>query len=327
MLANIRAEPTDRRPLFNQDQGILHYLIKCHYPNPSQALAVRHVLDKSCITALTRGAGKGKSETLVACIKAVLWQQGYIVAQNPDVAYFSAIILGRRVGGCQGHKPPRSCVLVTAHTNAQVDNLLSWVHEESSADLVFRAAVIGDHLAPWLRPYAQRATATARLRSHDHKKVQETLGDTSGCRPTLACAVNSCCEVFATSGIVVNRHMLPLVAAPRRPQTRFAFSFVDEASKHSIPAGFDLATMGSQCLLCGDLGQLRFSSHIQLLANATLLRGQPSRRAHTTMWICNPLALMCIGMTHNGSAPPPPCNFFSTPRCRASILAQQCSTA
>ena len=83
LLANMRAEPRDTPPLSTEDQDILKHLVKQHGLNPSQALAVRQVLDESCITALTGGAGTGKSETLVACIKAVLWQQGLLVAQNP----------------------------------------------------------------------------------------------------------------------------------------------------------------------------------------------------------------------------------------------------
>ena len=43
---------------------------------------------------------------------------------------------------------------------------------------------------------------------------------------------------------------------------------MDEASRHNIPVRLDLAAMGSQCLLCGDPGQLRPYSHVQLLASA-----------------------------------------------------------
>ena len=88
--------------------------------------------------ALDGGAGTGKLEAMVACIKAVLWQQGYIVAQNPDSAHLSTINQGRRVGGLEGDNAPRSCLMVTAPTNAQVDNLLSRVHEEYYADPVSR---------------------------------------------------------------------------------------------------------------------------------------------------------------------------------------------
>ena len=47
MLANIRVEPRDLPPLSNQDQEILQYVVRRHCQNPSQALAVRHVLDES----------------------------------------------------------------------------------------------------------------------------------------------------------------------------------------------------------------------------------------------------------------------------------------
>ena len=53
LLANIRAKPRDTPPLSNEDQDILKHLAKRHALNPSQALAVRQVLDESCITALT----------------------------------------------------------------------------------------------------------------------------------------------------------------------------------------------------------------------------------------------------------------------------------
>ena len=112
---------------------------------------MRQVLDDSCITALTGGAGTGKSETLVACIKAVLWQQGLLVAQNPEPADPGTWNMGRKVGGPETDTPPRACVLVTAPTNAQVDMLLARVHEECYKDSVFREKVLGDHPAPWLR--------------------------------------------------------------------------------------------------------------------------------------------------------------------------------
>ena len=67
---------------------------------------MRQVLDESCITALTGGAGIGKLEALVACIKTVLRQQSYIVAQNPHPAVLSTINQGRRVGEPEGDNPP-----------------------------------------------------------------------------------------------------------------------------------------------------------------------------------------------------------------------------
>ena len=53
---------------------------------------------------------------------------------------------------------------------------------------------------------------------------------------------------------------------PGDPQTRFAFSFVDESWRHSIPVGLALAAFGAQCMFCGDAGQLRPYSAITLLA-------------------------------------------------------------
>ena len=90
----------------------------------------------------------------------------------------------------------------------------------------------------------------------------------TGCKATLTCALNSCHVLFATAGMVANRHKLLLGAAPGKQRSRFAFSFVDEASKHNISVGLDLAAMGSQCLFCGARGQLRPCSHVQLLASA-----------------------------------------------------------
>ena len=227
---------------------------------------MRRVLDESCITPLTGGVGTGKSETLVACIKAVQWQQGLPVAKNPDPADVGALNMGRKVGGPETDTQPRACVLVTAPTHAQVDMLLARVHEECYKDSVFREKVLGDHLAPWLRLRAQRATAPPGLAPFDQEEVQKTLGRTPGCKATLKCALNSCRVLFATAGTVANRHKMLLVKGQEK--TRFAFSFVHAASRHSIPVGLDLAAMGSQCLLCGDLGQLRPYSHFQLLASA-----------------------------------------------------------
>ena len=264
-MAQTASKPPGRtkgRALSNEDQEILKHLVQRHALNPSQALAVRHVLDESCITALTGGAGTGKSETLVAGIKAVLWQQGPLVAQNPDPANLGTVNMGKKVGGPEGDTPPRACVLLVAPTNAQVDMLLTRVHQECYSDTVFRDTVLGDHPAPSLRLRAQQATAPPGLASFDQLKVQDILGNPPGCKATLKCALNSCRVLFALAGMVANRHKLLLGAAAGKEQTRFAFSFVDEASRHSIPVGVDLAAMGNQCLLCGDPGQLRPYSHV-----------------------------------------------------------------
>ena len=148
LLANIRADPRDAPPLSNEHQDILKHLVQRHALNPSQALAVRQVLDESCITTLTRGAGTGKSETMVAGIKAVLWQQSLLVAQNPDPDDMGTVNMGRKVGGPEEDTPPRACVLVTAPTNAQVDMFLTCVHEEYCGDTVFRERVLREHPAP-----------------------------------------------------------------------------------------------------------------------------------------------------------------------------------
>ena len=65
---------------FAFERHVLKHLVQCHALNPSHALAVRQVLNESCIAALTGGARRGKSKTLVPCIEAVLWQQGLLVA-------------------------------------------------------------------------------------------------------------------------------------------------------------------------------------------------------------------------------------------------------
>ena len=182
-------------------------------------MAIRQVLDEPCIIALTGGAGTRKSETLVACIKAVLWQQGYIVAQNQCPTDPGTINLGKKVGGSEGDNTLCSCLLVTAPTNAQVDTLLQHVHKESYADEVFREQVLGDGPTTWLRRHAQRAAAPPALKSFDQDKVPETPGRTLGCKCTITCALNNCRVLFATAGMVANHHRLPLGAAPGKAQT------------------------------------------------------------------------------------------------------------
>ena len=67
--------------------------------------------------------------------------------------------------------------------------------------------------------------------------------------------------------MAATRRKLLLVGPPGDPQTRFAFSFVDESSRHSIPVGLDLAAFGAQCIFCGDAAQLPPYSAITLLAS------------------------------------------------------------
>ena len=81
------------------------------------------------------------------------------------------------------------------------------------------------------------------------------------------CPFHSYRVLFATAGMVATRWKLLLAGPPGDPQTRFAFSFVDESPRHSIPVGLDLAAFGAQCMFCGDAGQLRPYSAITLLAS------------------------------------------------------------
>ena len=51
---------------------------------------------------------------------------------------------------------------------------------------------------------------------------------------------------------------------------------------------------------------------VEVINRPRMWRGQISRRSHTTMWMCIPLAPMCTGMIHHGSAPPAPFNYLCT---------------
>ena len=118
---------------------------------------------------------------------------------------------------------------------------------------------------PWMRPRAARGRTPPGLQPYNQTKVQETLANHPDCNGTLQCALNSCRVLFAIAGMVATRRKLLLAGDP---QTRFAFSFVDESSRHSIPVGLDWAAFGAQCMFCGDAGQLRPYSAITLLASA-----------------------------------------------------------
>ena len=103
-----------------------------------------------------------------------------------------------------GGVPPRTCVLVSAPTNAQVDNLLSRVHDECYNDTVFRDRALGDHPAPFLRPRGQRATAAPGLASFDQLKVHETLGNT----PSIPPGYRKICDIPVTeSASSVHKHL------------------------------------------------------------------------------------------------------------------------
>ena len=93
-------EPHLAASLPAEDQQILWHIVAHHNLNPSQALAVRHCLDEGAIVScMTGGAGTGKSETLVACIKAVMLQQGLFdpCIRNPKKPH--SIHTGKKGGG------------------------------------------------------------------------------------------------------------------------------------------------------------------------------------------------------------------------------------
>ena len=53
--------------------------------------------------------------------------------------------------GAPNDNPPRACILVTAPTNAQVDNLMLRVIQSAQQDLVFSEEVLKDHPVPRMR--------------------------------------------------------------------------------------------------------------------------------------------------------------------------------
>ena len=109
---------------------------------------------------------------------------------------------------------------------------------------------------PWMRLRVARGRTPPNLQAYNPPAVQETLANPE-CNGTFACALNNCRVVFATAGMVATRRKLLLASPPGDPQTRFAFSFVDESSRHSIPVGLDLAAFGAQCMFCRDAVELR----------------------------------------------------------------------
>ena len=89
-----------------EDQQILRHLVEHHNLNPSQALAVRQCLDEGAVvSSMTGGAGTGKSETLVARIKAVMWQEGHFDPCIPNPKAPDSIHTGRKGGGTNRQPP------------------------------------------------------------------------------------------------------------------------------------------------------------------------------------------------------------------------------
>ena len=204
----------------------------------------------------------------MARIKAVMWQQGCFDPCIPNPKAPNCIHTGKKGGGgAPTDNPPRACILVIAPTNAQVDNLMLRVIHLAQQDPIFSQEVLKDHPVPWMRLRAARGRTPPDLQPYNQPAVQATLANHPECNGTFACALNSCRVLFATACMVATRRKLLLAAPPGDPQTRFAFSFVDESSRHSIPVGLDLAAFGAQCMFCGGAGQLRPYSAITLLAS------------------------------------------------------------
>ena len=120
---------------------------------------------------------------------------------------------------------------------------------------------------PWMRLRAARGRNPPDLQPYNESAVQETLANHPECNGTFACALNNCRVLFSTTSMVATRRRLLLAGPPGDPKTRFAFSFVDESSRHSIPVGLHLAASGAQCMFWGDAGQLRPYSAITLLTS------------------------------------------------------------
>ena len=105
LLNPTRQEPHLAASLPADDQQILRHLVAHLNLNPSQALAFRQSLDEGAIvSSMIGGAGTGKSETLVACIKAVMWQQGRFDPCIPNPKAPDSMHTGKKRGG--GHPTP-----------------------------------------------------------------------------------------------------------------------------------------------------------------------------------------------------------------------------
>ena len=331
VLHDMRKPLPTPEPLHHRGHTILSHLVQWHRLNPAQALSVRQVLDGNITTsALTGGAGTGKSKTLVACIKVVLMQQGMFDLVNPSPSHPDTIHVGKHVGGLPSDTAPRSCLLVTAPTNAQVDNLLERLQKEAETDQRFQLTVLGDHPCPWLRSRARRAVTPPHLARWNQEQVQETLAGVPGCKATLRCCLNNCRVLFATAGMVATRRKLLLTGLEPEVRTRFVVSFVDKASRHSIAFGLDLASLGSKSMVCGDPGQLRPYSHIALLA----LAAQGNIKPEPIAWPA-PRYFRDVGVDAAGD---PRVEFYDSyrysitsvfhfclyrSRCSAAVLAQQ----
>ena len=109
LLNATRQEPHLAASLPAEDQHILRHFVAHHNLNPCQALAVQQCLDEGAVvSSMNGGAGTGKSETLVACIKAVMWQQGYFDPCIPNPKAPDSIHIRKKGGGGGTQRPPPS---------------------------------------------------------------------------------------------------------------------------------------------------------------------------------------------------------------------------
>ena len=272
LLNATRQEPRLSNNLPAEDQQILRHFVEHHNLNPSQALAVRQCLDEGAVVSSMTGGGRhGEVGDPGGLHQGSDVAAGVLRPMHPESqgAGFDTH-WHERGGGGPTDNPPRACILVIAPTNAQVENLMLRVIQSAEQDLVFSHAVLKDHPVPRMRLRAARGRTPPGLEPYNQTTVQETLANRPDCNGTLQCALNSCQVLFATAGMVATRRKLLL---PGDPQTRFAFSFVDESSGHSILVGLDLAAFGAQCMFCGDAGQPRPYSAISLLAAAAKAEG------------------------------------------------------
>ena len=115
-----------------------------------------------------------------------------------------------RGGGAPDDHPSLACILVTAPTNAQVDNLMRRVIQSAEQDPTFSDEVLKDLPAPWMRLPASRGQTSLDWRAYNQRAVLETLASHPECNGKFACALKSCRVVFAAAGMVATRRRLLL---------------------------------------------------------------------------------------------------------------------
>ena len=107
-------------------------------------------------------------------------------------------------GGAPHYHPPRACILVTAPTNAKVDNLMRRVIQSAEQDPTLTEEVLKDNPAPWMRLRGAESRTPPDLRAYNQPAVQETLANHPGCNGKFACALNSCRVVFALLAQIIH---------------------------------------------------------------------------------------------------------------------------